>query len=204
MTVSVLAAFWAVSLLFVITPGLDWAYVISAGIRGRWVVPAVAGLLSGHLLATLVVAAGAGALLASNPLALSVMTVAGAVYLLWMGINMLLRPSTPEASEQRAESWSSWALKGFFVSGLNPKVFLLFLALLPQFTDPLSNWPLATQIIALGLLHAVSCAIVYLMVGFSARSVLQTRPAAARTVSRLSGAAMIAIALALLAERLVS
>ena len=42
MTVSVLAAFWAVSLLFVITPGLDWAYVISAGIRGRWVVPAVA------------------------------------------------------------------------------------------------------------------------------------------------------------------
>ena len=79
-----------------------------------------------------------------------------------------------------------------------------FLALLPQFTDPLSTWPLATQIIALGLLHAVSCAIIYLMVGFSARSVLQTRPAAARTVSRLSGAAMIAIALALLADRLLA
>lgn len=204
MTVSVLAAFWAVSLLFVITPGLDWAYVISAGIRGRWVVPAVAGLLSGHLLATLVVAAGAGALLASNPVALSVMTIAGAIYLLWMGINLLLRPSTPEAGAQNADSWSRWALKGFFVSGLNPKVFLLFLALLPQFTDPLSTWPLATQIIALGLLHAVSCAIIYLMVGFSARSVLQTRPAAARTVSRLSGAAMIAIALALLADRLLA
>ena len=204
MTVSVLAAFWAVSLLFVITPGLDWAYVISAGIRGRWVVPAVAGLLSGHLLATLVVAAGAGALLASDPVALSVMTIAGAIYLLWMGINMLLRPSTPEAGAQSADSWSRWALKGFFVSGLNPKVFLLFLALLPQFTDPLSTWPLATQIIALGLLHAVSCAIIYLMVGFSARSVLQTRPAAARTVSRLSGAAMVAIALALLAERLLA
>ena len=201
MTVSVLAAFWAVSLLFVITPGVDWAYVISAGIRGRWVVPAVAGLLSGHLLATLVVAAGAGALLASNPLALSVMTVAGALYLLWMGVTLLRKPSSPEAGQQSAESWSSWALKGFCVSGLNPKVFLLFLALLPQFTNPLSAWPVPMQIIALGLLHAVSCAIVYLMVGFSARRILQTRPTAAKNVSRVSGVAMIAIAVVLLSNR---
>lgn len=204
MTVSVLAAFWAVSFLFVITPGVDWAYVISAGIRGRWVVPAVAGLLSGHLLATLIVAAGAGALLANNPATLAVMTVVGALYLLWMGVNMLWKPAAPAASEQKAESWASWAIRGFCVSGLNPKVFLLFLALLPQFTDPLSTWPVATQIIALGLLHAVSCAIIYLMVGYSARSVLQTRPAAAKNVSRLSGLAMITIAVVLLAERLLA
>lgn len=204
MTVSILAAFWAVSFLFVITPGVDWAYVISAGIRGRWVVPAVAGLLAGHLLATLIVAAGAGALLASNPAALSVMTMVGAAYLLWMGVNMLCNPSTPAAGEEKAESWSRWMLRGFCVSGLNPKVFLLFLALLPQFTDPLSNWPVATQIIALGLLHLVSCGIIYLLVGYSARSVLQTRPAAARTVSRLSGVAMIAIAALLLGERLLA
>lgn len=48
MAISVLTAFWAVSLLFVITPGADWAYAISAGMRGRWVMPAVAGMLSGH------------------------------------------------------------------------------------------------------------------------------------------------------------
>lgn len=204
MTVSVLAAFWAVSFLFVITPGVDWAYVISAGIRGRWVVPAVAGLLSGHLLATLIVAAGAGALLAANPVAMSVMTVVGALYLLWMGVNMLWKPSTPQAGSEKADSWGSWAVRGFCVSGLNPKVFLLFLALLPQFTDPLSNWPVATQILALGGLHAVSCGIIYLMVGYGARSVLQTRPAAARTVSRLSGVAMIAIAAMLLGERLLA
>lgn len=204
MTVSVLAAFWAVSFLFVITPGVDWAYVISAGIRGRWVVPAVAGLLSGHLLATLIVAAGAGALLANNPAAMAVMTVIGALYLLWMGVNMLWKPAAPAASEQKSDSWASWAIRGFCVSGLNPKVFLLFLALLPQFTDPLSTWPVATQIIALGLLHAVSCATIYLLVGYSARSVLQTRPAAAKNVSRLSGLAMIAIAVVLLAERLLA
>lgn len=49
MTLALFAAFWAVSILLVITPGMDWAYVISAGIRGRVVVPAVAGLLFGQI-----------------------------------------------------------------------------------------------------------------------------------------------------------
>ncbi|PNQ94439.1 lysine transporter LysE, partial [Pseudomonas gingeri NCPPB 3146 = LMG 5327] len=40
MTPSVLAAFWAVSFLFVVTPGADWAYAISAGLFGRVVMPA--------------------------------------------------------------------------------------------------------------------------------------------------------------------
>ena len=80
-------------------------------------------------------------------------------------------------------------------------VFLLFLALLPQFTDPLSTWPIPAQIIALGSLHAVSCAVVYLLVGFSAQAVLQTRPGAAKKVSRVSGTVMILIALGLLAEQ---
>ena len=88
-----------------------------------------------------------------------------------------------------------------FFSGLNPKVLLLFLALLPQFTDPLSTWPIPTQLLALGALHAVSCAVVYLLVGFSAQAVLQTRPSAARTVSRVSGVLMAIIALVLLAEQ---
>ena len=60
MTIGVIAAFWAVSLLFVITPGADWAYAISTGVRDR-AAPAVSGLLLGHLVATLVVAAGVAA-----------------------------------------------------------------------------------------------------------------------------------------------
>lgn len=51
------------------------------------------------------------------------------------------------------------------------------------------------------LLHAVSCAAVYLMVGFSAQAVLQTRPSAAKNVSRVSGAVMVLIAVVLLAEQ---
>lgn len=203
MSINTLAAFWAVSFLFVITPGVDWACAIAAGIKGRWVVPAVAGMLSGHLLATLIVAVGIGGLVMELPYALTVLTLAGAGYLLWLGIHMLLKPAAPaqgEAAEQG--TWGAWAIKGLCVSGLNPKVMLLFLALLPQFTQPGGPWPVPLQIVMLGLLHACSCAAVYLLVGFSARAVLGSRPSAARLVSRVSGGAMIAVAVVLATQRL--
>lgn len=203
MNLSAFIAFWAVSILFVITPGADWAYAISAGLRGRVVVPAVAGLLSGHLIATVIVSAGVGTLVTNHPFALSLLTVVGAGYLLWLGINMLYRPSTAHADDTQAtDSWAQWAFKGFCVSGLNPKVFLLFLALLPQFTDPAAPWPAPMQMIAMGLMHTVSCGLVYFMVGFGSQAVLRARPCAARLVSRLSGAAMIGVAAILLTEQL--
>ena len=202
MSFGVFVAFWAVSFLFVITPGVDWAYAISAGMRGRVVVPAVAGMLLGHLLATIVVAAGVGAIVAKSQMVLTVVTIVGAAYLLWLGGNMIARPSVPRAGDtQRSCSWGHWAIKGVGVSGLNPKVFLLFLALLPQFTDPAAGWPVALQIIALGLVHIFSCGVVYLLVGFSSQAVLQTRPRAAQAVSRTSGVAMVVIATLLLAEQ---
>lgn len=203
MSLSILAAFWAVSFLFVITPGVDWAYAISAGLAKRFVVPAVAGMLCGHLLATLIVAAGVGGMLMQIPYALTLLTLGGAAYLLWLGLSMLRTPSLPACGEGAdMGTWSSWALKGLCVSGLNPKVLLLFLALLPQFTDPTGTWPLPVQILALGVLHALSCGLVYLLVGFGARTVLSARPLAAMLVNRISGAAMIMIALGLGSERL--
>ncbi|MDR6607098.1 LysE family translocator [Pseudomonas synxantha] len=199
MTLSVFVAFWAVSILFVITPGADWAYAISAGLKGRVVIPAVGGLLSGHLIATMIVAGGVGTLVANHPTTLTVLTVAGAAYLLWLGLNMLAHPATPHSDDfQASGSWKRWAIKGLCVSGLNPKVFLLFLALLPQFTDTTATWPVPMQMIALGLIHTVSCGVIYLLVGFGSQVVLQARPVAARFVSRFSGAAMIIIAVVLL------
>jgi threonine/homoserine/homoserine lactone efflux protein len=75
------AAFWAVSFLLVITPGADWAYAIAARLRHSTVLPAVGGLLTGHLAATAVVAAGAATVLARSPLAMTTLTAAGAAYL---------------------------------------------------------------------------------------------------------------------------
>ena len=199
------AAFWAVSLLFVIMPGADWAYAIAAGLRHRTVLPAVGGLLSGHVIATFVVAAGVGALVAELPMALTALTVAGAAYLVWLGASTLIRPSVPEAGqEQSADSAIRQALRGAGVSGLNPKVFLLFLALLPQFTDPGAPWPVALQIIVLGLVHTATCAAVYTAVGLGARRVLRTRPTAARLTVRISGVALIVIAAGLLVEQVIA
>ena len=79
MEMSIVVGFWLVSFLLIMTPGADWAYAISAGINGRRVVPAVMGLMSGHLLATVIVVAGVGVLIAGHPLALSLLTVLGAV-----------------------------------------------------------------------------------------------------------------------------
>lgn len=202
MEISLVAGFWLVSFLLIMTPGADWAYTISAGIHGRRIVPAVAGLMSGHLLATLVVVAGLGVLIAGHPLALSAITLLGACYLLWLGVSLLRHPATVSSANQLSGGWNHWALKGLCISGLNPKVFLLFLALLPQFTDPHGQWPVAMQMSALGLMHLVTCTIIYLLVGYGSRALLASRPQAARMVSRFSGGLMVLIAAALLLEQI--
>ena len=202
MEMSFIASFWLVSFLLIITPGADWAYTISAGINGRRVIPAVAGLMSGHLLATLIVVAGIGVLIAGHPLALSTITLLGAGYLMWLGIAILRHPPTPGAQQHSAGSWNRWAIKGLCISGLNPKVFLLFLALLPQFTDPHGSWSVAMQMSALGCLHLITCTVIYLLVGYGSKTVLGARPLAAQRVSVVSGIIMVIIALFLFYEQL--
>ena len=204
MAISAVTAFWGVSMLFVITPGADWAYAISAGIRRR-AAPAVLGMLLGHLMAIVVVAAGVGAVVARYPIALTVLTVAGALYLVWLGISALRTPAVVRAGAELVEtSPGRWMLKGFGISGMNPKVFLLFLAILPQFTGAASPWPIGMQIAVLGGVHMVSCAAVYFAVGFGASSVLQARPKAARAVGAASGVAMIVIGVILLVGQLIA
>lgn len=203
MELSLLAGFWLVSLLLIITPGADWAYAIAAGINGRRIVPAVAGLMSGHLLATLVVIAGVGVLVAAHPVALTTLTLLGALYLLWLGAGLLRRPAAIATAEQHSVgSRRQWAMKGLCISGLNPKVFLLFLALLPQFTDPSGTWSVSVQMALLAALHLVTCTIIYLLVGYGSKVVLATRPQAAKRVSMLSGGMMIVIAALLFIEQI--
>ncbi|WP_346778140.1 LysE family translocator [Paraburkholderia sp. Ac-20347] len=206
MEVSLLTAFWIVSFSLVMVPGADWAYAISAGLRGSVIAPAVGGMLLGYLAITLVVAAGVGALVTSVPALLSVLTVVGGAYLLWLGVRTVMHPAelsagpddAPKAGQQ--SRWG-WSMRGFAISGLNPKAILLFVALLPQFTRRDAGWSVSAQIVALGVLHMINCASVYSVVGFGSKAVLGTRPAAARRVSQLSGVAMILVALLLFAEQ---
>jgi threonine/homoserine/homoserine lactone efflux protein len=189
-------------MLFVLTPGVDWAYAIAAGLRYRSVLPAVAGMLAGHALATVVVAAGVGALVTGVPLALTALTVVGAAYLIWLGVTTLTHPPEVHAANESAGTTPlRQAGKGFGVSGLNPKVFLLFLALLPQFVRPASAWPVPVQMLALGGIHVANCAVVYIVVAATARRLLRARPSAARIVSRASGVIMMLLGVWLLVEQ---
>jgi threonine/homoserine/homoserine lactone efflux protein len=203
-----LTAFWVVSISLVLVPGADWAYAISAGLNTNAVAFAIAGMLVGYLAITLVVAAGVGTLVAAVPALLAVLTWCGAGYLLWLGVNVLARPSVSAVEMAGADRPSgtalSWSLRGFTISGLNPKALLLFVALLPQFTSRHETWPMSAQIGLLGLVHILNCAVVYSIVGVGSKVVLRTRPAVARRVSQVSGAAMAGIAIVLIAEQLLT
>jgi threonine/homoserine/homoserine lactone efflux protein len=202
MAISSIATFWLVSIMLVLVPGADWAYAIAAGMSDRTVLPAVGGLLAGYVTLTGVVAAGVAAVVAGSPVILTVLTSVGAVYLVWLGITTVRHPPTPQAhANHGGVSWLRRAVKGAGISGLNPKALLLFVALLPQFILGDATWPFALQIAMLGLVHTANCGAVYTGVGATARRVLRTRPAAARAVSRTSGAAMIVIGVLLVAER---
>src|SRR6266545_911615 len=193
MPTSSIVAFWVVSVVLIVVPGPDWAFAISSGLRGR-VLPAAGGIVLGYGVMTLVVAAGVGALVAASPVALTILTIIGGGYLIWLGGRILAHPASPSAGDERART-GAWAtvVQGVAVSGLNPKGLLIFVAMIPQVT---------AQISVLGVVFMVSCAIVYLLVGSMARTVLHARPATARAVSRISGGAMVLIGCLLLMEHL--
>jgi threonine/homoserine/homoserine lactone efflux protein len=203
MDTTTVAAFLAVDLLLVFTPGADWAYAITAGLRDRSVVPAVAGLIAGYAGYTALAVAGLVVIVAKAATVLTALTVAGATYLMWLGWGVLSRPSVPGASPKAMpSSRRQIMIKGAGISGLNPKALLLYFSLFPQFIHPGAGWPVAAQTGLLGALHMTACAVVYLAVGVLARTVLKTRPSAARAVTRASGAMMIVIGGFLLVERL--
>ncbi|MCF3137181.1 LysE family translocator [Streptomyces olivochromogenes] len=205
-----LLSFLAVDLLLVCVPGADWAYTIAAGLRGRSVLTAVSGLVAGYALHTALATAGLAVLVAGSPRLLTALTVAGAGYLVWLGWGVLRRPGVPGAGAAGGTEAAVGAsagrvfLRGAAISGLNPKGLLLYLSVLPQFltTGDGHHLPVPVQTATLGLLHMACCAAVYLTVGALSRALLGARPAAARAVTRTSGAAMLGIGALLLVERL--
>jgi threonine/homoserine/homoserine lactone efflux protein len=195
-------AFWGVAALLIVVPGPDWAFAISAGLR-RQVVPAACGIVLGYVVMTIVVAAGMGILITSTPAALTILTIAGGLYLVWLGLKTVRHPATPSSSPGTpTSSRLNTLFQAAAVSGLNPKGLLIFVAMLPQFTDPMASWPLPVQLTALGMTFTATCAVVYLCVGASAQHLLQARPSVSRVVSRVSGASMIVIGTVLLVERI--
>ena len=202
MNLDLLVAFWLVAVALIAVPGPDWAFILAASTRDRVVLPAVAGLVIGYSALTALVAAGVGTVIAATPSVLTVLTVVGAAYLMWLGIGMLRSPGALHADRSSdATASGGHVLRGIGVSGLNPKGLLVFLSLLPQFTAPHASWPVPIQLAVLGFTFVATCTVFYIAVGYGAQRTLAASPTAARVMSRISGSAMIVVGIAFLLER---
>lgn len=199
-------AFLLVAGALACTPGVDWAYSISAGLKQRSFVPAVAGLCGGYVLHTVLLVAGLAALLTGVPGMLGWLTVAGAAYLLWLGLTTIRtwRGASFGGAEVRAPANQLRTfLQGMGTSGINPKGLLFYVALVPQFVSPEASLPVPVQSGLLGLTFVLLVGVVYSAVALLARRLLHSRPGAARKVTLASGLIMVALGAVLLSEQLV-
>jgi threonine/homoserine/homoserine lactone efflux protein len=126
-------------LLLNITPGPDTAYIVGRSVQFGWRGGAVAtlGISSGCLIHVFAAAIGLSALLMASVVAFTVLKLAGAAYLCFIGLTMLLSRSSGASAEIPATHMPA-SLRQVFWQGaltnvLNPKVALFFLAFLPQF-----------------------------------------------------------------------
>ena len=199
-------AFLVVAAALACTPGVDWAYTIAAGLRQRSFVPAVAGLCGGYILHTVLLVAGLAAVLAGLPGVLGWITLAGAGYLLWLGVGTLRswRGATFSAhTDGGSGTQLRTFLQGIGTSGINPKGLLFYVALIPQFISADASLPVPVQSGLLGMTFVVLVGVVYTVVALLSRTLLRSRPGAARAVTLASGIIMVALGAVLLGEQLV-
>jgi RhtB (resistance to homoserine/threonine) family protein len=145
-----LLLFIAAGLLLNLTPGPDVLYIVSHSLRSGLRAGVIAGLgiTSGCFVHIVTAALGVSALMAASTTAFTVLKWAGAAYLLWIGMKMLLSraPESPTEDFTNAPpaNLKTIFLGGFWTNVLNPKVALFFLAFVPQFIAPgTANTPLA-------------------------------------------------------------
>jgi len=130
--------FVASALLLNITPGADMLYVLSrASSQGaRAGAAAALGIATGCLIHTTLAVAGLSAILATSAVAFQIVKYAGALYLAYFGLMLLLKarqPAVAPASNSQSRSLPRVYRQAILINALNPKVALFFLAFLPQF-----------------------------------------------------------------------
>lgn len=177
-----LLGFALVALTMVLTPGPNMIYLISRSITQG---PA-AGLVSlggvalGFVFYMLCAAFGITALLFAVPFAYDALRLAGAAYLLWLAWQAV-RPngrSPFQVRELAIDTPRKLFAMGLFTNLLNPKAAMLYLALLPQFIDPVQGSVL-TQSMALGFAQIAISVSVNAVIALAAGSIalfLGTRP----------------------------
>jgi len=145
------------ALILLLTPGPAVLYIIARSLdQGR-----LAGFISvlsietGNFVHVLAATLGLSVLLASSPLAFSIIKYLGAAYLVYLGIRRLLvKESATQAEAARSDSLGKIYRQGVTVAVLNPKTALFFIAFLPQFVDS-TRGSVALQLLTLGCLFVL-------------------------------------------------
>lgn len=153
MSPSTLAVFVAASLALVIVPGPNHIYITARSLaQGRAAgVASALGVEVGTLVHIAAAAAGLSYLIARSAALFTVVKLAGAAYLIYLGVRTLRGKEAADGPRVRVQPLHRVFVEGVVVNVLNPKVTLFFLAFLPQFVDPAAGAP-ALQIVVLGLL----------------------------------------------------
>src|SRR5438105_3055165 len=184
---SSLLAFALVSFGMVLTPGPNMIYLISRSItQGPAAgIVSLGGVALGFVFYMLCAAFGITALLFAVPYAYDALRLAGAGYLGWLAWQAL-KPNGRSPFQVRQHQMRELAVDGprkLFAMGLvtnllNPKIAMLYLALLPQFIDP-GHGSVLTQSLALGFTQIVISVSANAMIALAAGSIalfLGTRP----------------------------
>jgi threonine/homoserine/homoserine lactone efflux protein len=193
------AAFAVLSLIVTVTPGPDSLLVLRSSLLGgrRAGARVAAGAASGSLAWGICTAAGLTALLAASAQLFRAVQLAGACYLVFLGIRGLRATAGHEPSRPRR---SPGLRAGLLSNLLNPKVGLFFLAVMPQFIPhhaPVTSYALAfaatDAVIAGAWLGAVA------WISGKARTLLG-RPRVRAALDRAAGTALVALGVKVAAE----
>ncbi len=133
-----LLAFVLAAGLLTITPGLDTALVLrtAAAEGAKRATLAALGVVLGCLVWGGAVALGLGALLAASEIAFTALKWAGAAYLAWLGVGLVLKPRKAfdlDGARGAEISGLAWLRRGLLTNLLNPKVGVFYVSFLPQF-----------------------------------------------------------------------
>jgi len=170
-----LGLFVLAGLLLNITPGPDMLYIIGRGTSQGWRAGAAAalGVGAGCFVHIAAAALGISALITASATAFAILKIAGAIYLMYVGVSMIVRPEPveggtesvrPEPVEGRTRHTF---IQGFLTNALNPKVALFFLAFLPQFISADATAK-PTAFLLLGVIFTFNATLWNLFVAWSA------------------------------------
>jgi threonine/homoserine/homoserine lactone efflux protein len=180
--------FLALAVVVIVAPGPDFALTLKNTVRGGGVATA-AGVVAGQMMWVVATAAGIAALLAASHPAFVVLRVAGAAYLVWLGLVALL---ARHGDHSRLRAGSPFR-QGLFSNLANPKMPVFFISLLPQFGGSflaLAGHGLVFAALTLCWLTLVSRGAAMLLV-----------PRVRRIVDVVTGVVLVALGLRLATER---